>query len=142
MDPKEEKEEQGEGDTRGGPHPRRSPRSSEVPRRTEEHRRQGGDGGGLEAIWGVEGATGWERTQTPHVPPLQGQKPQTPCARAKGPVRTGARAHGTRAVGTGYPEDFDRKKLVGLWLNANSYQDPKEHSRLTSEHVAEEIQHY
>ena len=53
-----------------------------------------------------------------------------------------ARAHGTRAVGTGYPEDFDRKKLVGLWLNANSYQDPKEHSRLTSEHVAEEIQHY
>ena len=102
----------------------------------------------------MEGATGWERTQTPHVPPLQGQKPQTPCARAKGPVRTGARAHGTRvvgtgprvhgtrAVGTGYPEDFDRKKLVGLWLNANSYQDPKEHSRLTSEHVAEEIQHY
>ena len=90
----------------------------------------------------MEGATGWERTQTPHVPPLQGQKPQTPCARAKGPMRMEARAHGTRAVGTGYPEDFDRKKLVGLWLNANSYQDPKEHSCLTSEHIAEEIQHY
>ena len=65
---------------------------------------------------------------------------KAPCARR--PVRTEARAHGTRAVGTGYPEDFDRKKLVGLWLNANSYQDPKEHFRLTSEHVAEEIQHY
>ena len=72
---------------------------------------------------------------------------KAPCARrpvhtVQGPWAWGPRAHGTRVVGTGYPEDFDRKKLVGLWLNANSYQDPKEHSRLTSEHVAEEIQHY